>query len=426
MSSEVPGTAARRIRGLRWIVAGLLLLATTVNYVDRQAISVAAPVISREFRLSATDYSHIVFAFLLAYAIMQVAAGGLIDRVGTRKGLAFAVVGWSLASMLHAAGQGVTSFAAYRFLLGAFEAANFPAALKAIAEWFPRRERSIAVGIVNVGPGLGAVLAPPVISWLILRWGWPEAFLATGLLGILWTAGWLFLYETPARHPRITPEERALIREDAPAADTQAPLPLGRLLRDARLWGLMLARFTSDGAFYFFVFWLPKYLSDVRGFGIAEIGAFAWIPFLASDLGSLAGGWGGAALMRRGMPLARARHLVIWVGALLSAVAWPAAAAPTAMAALALIACAMFGIQVKASSLFTLPADLFPSRSVALAWGISGAAGSIGGMIFQLYIGQMVDTIGYAPVFAVVSSMHVVSAIVVLAMVRIGEEPRTA
>ncbi len=180
----------------------------------------------------------------------------------------------------------------------------------------------------------------------------------------------------------------------------------------------MLGRFTSDGAFYFFVFWLPRYLSDVRGFGIAEIGAFAWIPFLASDLGSVAGGWGGAALVGRGLSLTRSRMLVMWIGAVLSAVAWPAATAATPLGALALIAVAMFGIQVKASSLFTMPADMFPTRSVALAWGLSGAAGSIGGMLFQLYIGQMVDHIGYTPVFWVVSGMHLVSAVIVTLMVR--------
>jgi ACS family hexuronate transporter-like MFS transporter len=409
-----------QVRGLRWIIAGLLLAATTINYIDRQAISVAGPVISRDLGLSATDYSYIVFAFLLAYAIMQVLAGGLVDRVGTRKGFAVAVTGWSIASMLHAAGTGVLSFSIYRFLLGAFEAANFPAAMKAIAEWFPRHERSIAVGILNVGPGLGAVVAPPLISALILTWGWREAFLATGVLGVLWMILWLRIYESPERHDWITPEESALLVDrDVPTGAPRADVR--ELFSSVRLWGLMLGRFTSDGAFYFFVFWLPRYLSDVRGFGIAEIGAFAWIPFLASDLGSVAGGWGGSALVRGGMSLTRSRMLTMWIGAVLSAVAWPAATAATPMGALALIAVAMFGIQVKASSLFTMPADMFPTRSVALAWGLSGAAGSIGGMIFQLYIGQMVDRIGYAPVFWVVSGMHLVSAVIVMLMVRTVE-----
>jgi ACS family hexuronate transporter-like MFS transporter len=411
---------ARRIRGLRWIIAGLLLAATTINYIDRQAISVAAPVISRDLNLSATDYSYIVFAFLLAYAVMQVVAGGLIDRIGTRRGFALAVTGWSIASMLHAAGTGVLSFSIYRFILGAFEAANFPAALKAIAEWFPRHERSTAVGILNVGPGLGAVIAPPLISVLILTWGWPQAFIVSGLFGFVWLALWLKVYDAPDRHPRITPEEAAMIAASTEPASTE-PVDVRQLLTSTRMWGLMLARFTSDGAFYFFVFWLPKYLSDVRGFSLAEIGAFAWIPFLASDIGSLAGGWGGSALIRRGVSLTASRMIMIWAGAAFAAVAWPAAAAATPMAALTLIAIAMFGIQVKASALFTMPADIFPAKNVALAWGLSGAAGSIGGMLFQLYIGRMVDQIGYAPVFWVVSGMHILSAAIVLVMVRSAE-----
>lgn len=409
-----------RIRGLRWIIAGLLLAATTINYIDRQAIAVAAPVISTDLNLSATDYSYIVFAFLLAYAVMQVIAGGLIDRVGTRRGFAFAVTGWSIASMLHAAGTGVISFAIYRFVLGIFEAANFPAALKAIAEWFPRHERSTAVGILNVGPGLGAVVAPPIISILILTWGWRQAFIVSGLLGFVWLALWLKIYDSPNRHPAITPEEASMILASAEPALAGAVNP-HELFRSVRLWGLMLARFTSDGAFYFFVFWLPKYLSDVRGFSIAEIGAFAWIPFLASDIGSLAGGWGGSVLIRRGLSLTNSRMTMIWVGALLATVAWPAAEASTPMIALALIAVAMFGIQVKASSLFTMPADIFPARNVALAWGLSGAAGSIGGMLFQLYIGRMVDGIGYGPAFLVASGMHLVSAVIVMLTVKSAE-----
>jgi ACS family hexuronate transporter-like MFS transporter len=408
---------------LRWTIAVLLFLATTVNYIDRQTISVAAPVISRQFGFSATDYSWIVFSFLLAYAVMQVVAGGLVDRIGTRLGFAIAVTGWSLANMLHAFGSGVLSFSLLRFLLGAFEAANYPAALKAIAEWFPRHERAAAVGLVNVGPGLGAVLAPPLVSWLMLTWGWPRAFVVTGLTGFVWLALWLRTFYVPDKHPRLRPEEARLIRDGTAAERASPPLAWGVLLRDSRMWGLMASRFTSDGAFYFFVFWLPKYLSDVRGFGVAQIGAFAWIPFLAADAGSLAGGWLSGRLIRAGLSLGRSRKLVIWLGAVLAALALAASSAPTPFAALGFIAAAMFGIQVKASSLFTLPADLYPARSVALAWGLQGAAGSLGGMLFQLYIGRIVDGVGYAPVFWAVSAMHLLSAALVAVMIPRIEPP---
>lgn len=421
------GKAARRvspIARLRWWIAGMLFLATTVNYVDRQAISVAAPAISRELGFSASDYSWIVFSFLLAYAAMQVVTGALVDRIGVKNGFSIAVAGWSLANMAHAWGSGVLSFAALRFLLGFFEAANYPAALKAIAEWFPSRERTAAVGLVNVGPGLGAVLAPPLVAWLMVQWGWREAFVATGAIGFVWLAFWLRLYESPGRHPRLAPEEARLIGSEAGAAGAIAPaLTWPALIRDRRVIGLMLARFSSDGAFYFFVFWLPSYLADVRGFDIRQIGMFAWMPFLAADAGSLLGGWAGALLVRRGLSVDASRKLVIWTGALIASCAWPAAAAPTPYLALAWISAAMFGIQVKSSSLFTVPADLFAARNVALAWGLTGATGSLGGMLFQLYIGRIVDTVGYGPVFWSVSAMHLISAsFVSLLVARIGEK----
>jgi MFS transporter, ACS family, aldohexuronate transporter len=412
----------RPIPNLRWIVAGMLLLATTINYVDRQTISVAAPVISAELGFTATDYSWIVFAFLLSYAVMQAVAGGLVDRIGTRRGFSLAIVGWSLANMLHALGAGVGSFAALRGLLGLFEAANYPAALKAISEWFPRSERSTAVGLLNVGPGLGAILAPPVVAW---RW----SFVATGLIGFLWLALWLKLYHLPGSHPRLGDAEAAHIRRDRgeDAGSGAGRLRLGDLLVRTDVWGLMLARFSSDGAFYFFVFWLPKYLSDERGFDVAQIGLYAWIPFLAADLGSLAGGWLGTRLIRGGWSLDASRKAVIWAGALLVPFALPALGASSPYLALAYIAVAMFGIQLKCSSLFTLPADLVPARDVALTWGLSGGAGSLGGMAFTPLVGWLVDRSSYAPVFWIVSGMHVVSAAVVMLMIpRVGEPPAPA
>lgn len=403
----------------RWAIVALLTLATTINYIDRQALSVAAPVISRELGLTATDYSRIVFFFLLAYALMQVVTGALVDRLGARLGFAVAIVGWSLASMAHALGRGVMSFSVLRFILGFFEAANYPAALKAIAEWFPPSERSSAVGWVNVGPGLGAILAPPLIAWLTLTWGWRAAFVGTGLLGFVWLAFWLSLYR---QGPSAIPEQSAKAESDA--VDEPA-MSWSALLRDRRGLGLMLARFTSDGAFYFFVFWLPTYLAGVRGFAIRDIGLFAWMPFLAADIGALAGGFWGTRLIRSGWSIDASRKTVMWVGAALSACALPAATASTPYGALAWISVALFGIQVKSSSLFTVPADLFPAKSVALAWGLSGAAGSLGGMIFQLYVGRVVDTVGYNPVFLAVSVMHLVSAgFVMLLIPDIGRRER--
>jgi len=394
----------------RWWVAALLVAATTVNYIDRQAISVAAPVVIREFGLSALDYAWIPFSFLLAYAVMQIVAGGIVDVIGPRRGLSLSVIWWSVASAAHAFATGLGSLIVFRFLLGVGEAGNFPAAIKAISRWFPPAERSLAVGWLNVGPGLGAMLAPPLIAALIVLWGWRGAFLATGALGLAWWALWRWTYP-----PEPPPPPSALVPSDRPA------VPWRALLTRVDVWGLMLARFVSDGAFYFVTFWLPQYLATERGFGIAQIGMFAWMPFLAADLGAVAGGWLGARWMARGMSLHRSRMLIMWLGAFLVLGILPAGTVASPYTALAWFSVAMFGIQVKAAGLFTAPADMCPNRYAATLWGLTGAAGSLGGMAFQPLVGWLIDRVSYAPVFGIVAAMHLVSCAIVAAMVpRIG------
>ena len=307
--SGVKPTALHNLRcpNLRWKIIGMILLATTINYIDRDALSVAEPYIRREFNLTPKDYGEIVSWFLLAYAAMQLIAGRLIDRVGTRLGFTISIIWWSCANMLHGLATGVTSLSAYRFLLGVGEAGNFPAALKAIAEWFPPAERSKAVGILSAGPGLGSIIAKPLVAWLVLSYGWRWSFVVTGALGLLWLWGWRTLYWPPQEHPRITNEEATLLAEPQSTENTE-PLPWLSFLSYRAMWGLMLARFISDGAFYFFVFWLPKYLNEARGFDLKQIGMFAWLPFLASDLGGLSGGCLGAWLMQRGWSWSAARQ----------------------------------------------------------------------------------------------------------------------
>ncbi len=404
----------QKVLDMRWRIALMLCGITTINYLDRQALSVAAPVLMEEFSISNTQYGLIGSAFLFAYAVGQLLTGPLIDRLGTKKGFNLAVVIWSIAGILHVFGRGLWSFFSLRILLGLGEAANFPAALKGVAEWFPRAERSMAVGILTVGPGLGSVLAPPLLGTLIYYWGWQSAFIVPGVLGFIWVWWWRRMYHLPEAHPRLSRRELDLIvaGQEESAADA-APGRLIDFLRYREIWGLMLSRFVSDGAFYFFVFWLPAYLASERGFNIIEIGLFAWIPFLAADLGSLAGGWAGQNLMRRGMSLDRARKWVIWVGALMVPLALPAATTDSPALAIALIAGAMFAIQVKASSLFALPADLFPARDVATVWGLYGAVGSFGGMAFNALVGWTIDHYSYLPVFFAVAVMHIVSAVLI-------------
>jgi ACS family hexuronate transporter-like MFS transporter len=406
---------------IRWQIAVLLCLITTINYLDRQAFAVAGPVIVEQFGLTNTDFGAITSAFLFAYAIGQLIVGPLIDRLGTKRSFRWAVIAWSVAGILHAAGRGFWSFFSLRALLGATEAMNFPAAVKAVAEWFPRAERSMAVGIVTVGPGLGALISPPLLGWLIVSFGWQWAFVVPGVAGFIWLLIWQALYSKPESHPRLTPDERRLILAGREIeSDRPDDIPwhgFVRFLRYREVWGLMLSRFVSDGAFYFFVAWLPLYLAQERGFDIRQIAFSAWIPFLAADLGSLFGGWLGTSFIRRGMTVNASRKWVIWLGALLIPCALPAVIVDSAYLAIALIAIAMFAIQVKASSLFTVPADLFPARDVATIWGLFGAVGSFGGMLFVWAAGWVSEHYSYAPIFAAVGLMHVVSAIIVMRMI---------
>ena len=368
---------------LRWFVAVTLCLVTTINYVDRQALSVTAPILMETFSLSNADYGLITSGFLFAYAIGQFLSGPVIDRIGTKRAFSIAVVAWSIAGISHAAARGAVGFFLCRVFLGLTEAANFPAALKGIAEWFPAKERSIAVGILTIGPGLGAIIAPPAIGLIIITLGWQWAFIIPGACGFLWLGLWLWLYGSPETHRHISAGEKKLILEGRNVgAPDQEKASWRSLISQRSFQGLMLARFLGDGPFYFFVFWLPAYLATARGFDIKQIAMTAWVPFLAADLGSLFGGWLSARLIANGWSLDRSRKFVIWFGALLVLAAMPVIQVDSAYSAIALIALAMFATQMKASVLFVLPVDIYSAREVATAWGIFGAAGSAGAMLF--------------------------------------------
>ena len=405
------------MKNLRWHIIFVIFLATTINYIDRQALSVAAPVIKKDLNLSNEDYGWIVSAFLLAYAIMQIVSGKYIDKIGTKKGFSLAVVWWSIANMLHAFGSGLLSLIGFRFLLGIGEAGNYPAAMKAISEWFPKEEKTKAVGILNMGPGLGAIIAPPLMAWLILSVGWKMAFVVTGLLGFVWLILWKWIYFLPKNHPKITPEELELIQSDQEEINETSNTPWLSYFKYKEVWGLALSRFVSDGAFYFFIFWLPSYLADTKGMDLKEIGMFAWIPFLLADVGSFAGGWLGSKLMEKGFSLDASRKIIIWMGAILVIPVLGCLYVESSFWAIALISFALFANQFKQAALFTLPIDIFPKRDAASVWGISGSAGSFGAMLFTPLIGWLVDNLSYSPVFVIVAFLHVVSAICVMVFI---------
>lgn len=428
--SDAAGAASFKLPGLRWYIVGLVFLATLINYIDRLTISVLAPVITSELNLTNTAFAGVATWFLLAYTISQTLSGKLYDRIGTRLGFVVSVTVWSLAAMAHAFARGVGSLSAFRFILGLGEAGNWPGAAKAVAEWFPIRQRAFGMAIFNSGAALGSVIAPPIIIWLQLRYGWKITFFVTGALGFLWLALWLLFYRTPDEHPWLTKEERTLIiegqrepseresgvskivaeHESAPTiedmATSGAPGDLEKerapgwfeLLRHREVWGIVLARFFTDPIWWLYITWLPLYLYTARGFSLKEIGLFAWVPYVAADAGSLFGGWMSGYLISRGWTVNRARKAVILFAALLMPAGILAAFADDPLTALALIAVVLFGFQVWINNVQTLPSDFFSTRAVASVAGLGGTGAGIGAMIFTLTTGWVVDNFSYVPI----------------------------
>jgi len=414
---------------VRWQIAILLCLITTINYLDRQAFAVAGPVLVELFELSNTEFGLIGSAFLFAYGFGQLVIGPVVDWFGTKRSFLYAVIAWSIAGILHAVGRGFWSFFFLRALLGVTEAMNLPAAIKAVAEWFPRAERSMAVGIVTAGIGLGAIIAPPLLVWLIVSFGWQWAFIVPGAAGFIWLVIWNKHYDSPEKHTGLSDTERELILADRPVLDVGLSEASGdesgagpwygfiRFLKYREVWGLMLSRLVSDGAFYFFVAWLPLYLAQERGFDMQALAFSVALPFVAADVGSLFGGWLGTRLIRAGWTIDAARKVIIWVAALMVPCALLAVLVDSAVVAIGLICVAMFAIQVKASSHFTIPADLFPAKDVATIWGLFGAVGSLGGGLFVAAVGWVTEHYSYTPIFVAVGVMHIVSAIIIMLMI---------
>lgn len=393
---------------MRWRIAILLAVITTINYVDRSVFGVVAPVVRELFDIGDADYGLITSGFLLAYGFGQLISGPLIDRLGTKRAFGIAALLWSLSTVLHSLGRGLWSFFALRVTLGITEAANFPAATKAVAQWFPARERSTAVGIFMLGAGLGAIITPPLTVWILETLSWRWAFIIPGTLGLAWVALWQRWFHQPEQHPGISTNERQMILSER--SQQQSVEHWTSLLRYKEFWGLLAARLVSDFPFYFFLFWLPQYLIDARGFDLRGIAMFAWLPWVAADLGALAGGSLSSWLVARGRSVNFARKAVIWLGATFVLVTIPAVQTESSSLALALICFGLFAIQVKGSVFFTLPADLFPAAKVATVWGVFGAVGSLGGSVLGILAGLMIETSGYTNVFIMIAFLHLASA----------------
>ncbi len=410
------------MKNLRWWIAGVIYLGMAVNYLDRQVLSVLAPEIRDAFHLTNSDYARVVFAFQLSYMISSGAGGRLVDYLGIRLGYLLMMLFWSTASLLHAFSTGAASLLCYRFLLGLGEGGAFPACAKAMAEWFPRRERALAVGFINGSLSMGGILAPPLTVFVALRFGWRSAFVAIGALGFLWLVAWLPMYRSPREHPRLRKEELDWIESDTVAeSGSGAPVRLRELLRLPQIWGLLVARLVADPPWQFYMFWLPEYLKRVRGMGLAEIGVLAWIPFLAAAFGGVLGGWGSGYLIRRGTSPVRARKITMVASAALLPAGLLAVLAPSGGWAVAWVCVAGVGHMAWVSNAQTLPSDVLPSSMVGTVVGLSQTTAYLGNLAATLATGYVIDRFSYFPVFCVAGVLHpLATVILLLTFVRLG------
>jgi ACS family hexuronate transporter-like MFS transporter len=402
---------------LRWRIIFLVSLAVAVSYLDRQTLPVAIKAIEQDIPISNQQFALLQTAFLFTYAIMYAVGGRVIDVLGTRRGFVVVMVFWSLACAGHGLASGFGLLATFRLLLGAGEGGGFPAATRAVAEWIPARDRTTAMGIVNTGSALGMIIAPILITWILGLASWRWIFFLTGAIGLVWTVWWLAEYQPPERHPRLSPTERAALSEVMAATPTAgaAPPPWLALFRIRETWGLLIAKFLSDGAWYFYLFWLPKYLYDSRGLDIKTVGSFVWMPPVAAGVGSFFGGWFASWLLHRNLSLNAGRKIALLTSALVMPAMLFVPAAPLAWA-MAFFCVAYFGHQFWSTIVMTLPADLYPKSTVGAIAGVMGCAGGFGGVAFGQLFGWLLDVgPGWFAVFAIAGSLHVVSFGVVCA-----------
>jgi len=398
----------------RWRIACLVSVAIAISYLDRQTLPVAIKAIEQDIPVTNQQFSLLQTAFLITYALMYVGGGKLMDVLGTRRGFTLIMISWSVACAGHGLAANFAMLAACRLLLGAGEGGGFPAATRAVAEWFPIKERSTAMGIMNAGTAAGMIVAPPLIALVLSFASWRWIFFITGATGLIWTLWWRRDYFPPEQHPKLGDAERAELQSVMQPADaTQTKLSWMQLLRFRQTWGVVVAKFLSDAAWYFYLFWLPKYLYDARGFDIKAVGTFAWIPPAAAGIGCLVGGWFSSWLLHRQLPLNRARKIALGASAIIMPLILFVPNVPVAWA-IALFSVAYFGQQSWSTLVMILPTDIFPKNTVGAVAGLVGFGGAMGGVVFGQAVGYLLDHgHGWGVVFALAGSFHIIAFIVI-------------
>ncbi|MDP3685166.1 MAG: MFS transporter [Ignavibacteria bacterium] len=397
-----------KIGHFRWSIVALVFFATTINYIDRQVLGILAPVLQKEIGWNEIDYGYIVTAFQAAYAIGLVVVGRLIDKFGTKLGYGLAILGWSIAAMFHAAARSVVGFATARFALGLSEAGNFPAAIKTVAEWFPKKERAFATGIFNSGSNIGAIVAPLVVPWITITYGWQEAFIATGALGFIWIFFWWMLYEKPEHHKRLKKPELDYILSDP--SETSEKIPWLQLIKYKQTWAFAIAKFLTDPIWWFYLYWIPKFLFNNYGITLDKIGPPLIIIYVMADVGSIGGGWLSSFFIKRGFTVNKGRKAAMLIMALCVIPIVFASQASEMWIAVALLSIATAAHQGWSANLFTTVSDLFPKKAVASVVGFGGMAGAIGGMLIATFAGFILQLTGsYVWLFIISGSVYLIA-----------------
>ncbi len=401
----------------RWTICSLLFVATTINYIDRQVLGILAPDLQRAIGWSEVEYGYIVVAFQAAYALGLPLFGRFIDRYGTKLGYTISILGWSIAAMAHAFASSALSFGVARALLGVSEAGNFPASIKTTAEWFPKKERALATGIFNSGANIGAVVAPATVPFLAEHWGWGGAFVATGAIGFFWIIAWLMLYERPEASKRTTPEELAYIQADREEASTEK-VPMGVLLGHRATWAFVIGKFLTDPIWWFYLYWLPKFLNTQYGLTLTNLGLPLIAIYTMTTVGSIGGGWASSRLITAGRTVNTSRKLVMMVCALLVVPIIFMSGSANLWTSVFFIGLAAAAHQGWSANIFTLVSDIFPKKAVGSVVGLGGMAGSVGGMLFSMTAGYLLQWTGsYMTLFYIAGSAYLVALVVIQLLV---------